>query len=113
SRLGRSKAARDFLGLSRGAGSTARTDSRRAFGRTVIFSGFELRAVFSRAAIHESVLGVCGGRAVHLAFRGPIRAGNRSQYRNFHAASSDLVSNRVSESTRQSPQDFVDVALRR
>src|SRR2546423_15286034 len=103
SRLGRSKAARSFLDIPRGAGFAARSDSGSPPRGAVIFGSFELRAIFSRAAIHESILGVGRGRALHDAFRGPIRPGARSQYRGFHVAYAVLVSNRFSDWTRQSP----------
>ena len=80
SRLGRSKAAGNFLGLSRGAGFTARSDPSRPLGGAVVFSCFELRAVFSRAAIHEPVLGVRGSGVVCVSYRRSIRARDGSQY---------------------------------
>src|SRR5437763_12154830 len=100
SRLGRSKAARSFLDIPGGAGFAVRSDPGSPPRGAVIFGGFELRTIFSRAAIHESILGVYGGRAVYAAFRVPIRAGDRSQYRSFHFASAEFVSNRVSEGSR-------------
>src|SRR6266436_1920101 len=113
SRLGRSKAARSFLDIPRGAGFAARSDSGSPPRGSVIFGSFELRAIFSRAAIHGPILGVGRGRAVHAAFRGPIRAGDRSQYRSFHVTSADFVSNRFLKSSRQSPQRFAHDRLRR
>src|SRR5438552_16808606 len=112
SRLGRSKAARSFLDIPCGAGFAVRSDSSSPPRGAVIFGGFELRAIFSRAAIHESILGVGRGLAVRAAFRGPIGAGDRSQYRSFYVASPDFVSNRFSEGSRQSPQRLAHDRLR-
>src|SRR2546429_9869872 len=96
SRLGRPKAARSFLDIPRGAGFAVRSDPGSPPRGAVIFGGFELRAIFSRAAIHESILGVYGGRAVHAAFLGPHRAGVRSQHRRFHVYFADFFSKRYS-----------------
>ena len=53
----------------RGADFAGRPDSSSAFRRGVIFGGGCLRTVFSRAAIHESILALCRGRAICSAFR--------------------------------------------
>src|SRR5260370_18543903 len=113
SRLGRSKAAGSFLDIPRGAGFAVRSDSDRAFRGPVIFGGVSLRTIFSRVAIHESISGVFGGRAVHAAFYRSIRSGDGCEHRAFHAATANPFSNRVSESSRQSAQRFTYARLRR
>src|SRR2546430_17555369 len=96
SRLGRPKAARSFLDIPRGAGFAVRSDPGSPPRGAVIFGGFELRAIFSRAAIHESILGVYGGRAVPAAFRGPSCGRVRSPHRSVYAAFRDFVSHSFS-----------------
>src|SRR5436305_7140572 len=75
SRLGRSKAARSFLDIPGGAGFAVRSDPGSPPRGAVIFGGFELRAIFSRAAIHESILGVGAASLFTLLSADPFAQG--------------------------------------